>query len=120
MPSFTSLLSNYLPVSVIGFGRASKLTPNETTKIAVIGGGIAGCGAAYSLKKSGFHVTLYEARKQLGGNAQVASFPPHGIKQDLSVLFWAKDYYKNYTCLLKTLNVKWEDVTVTYLLHTNA
>ncbi|MEE8295799.1 MAG: FAD-dependent 5-carboxymethylaminomethyl-2-thiouridine(34) oxidoreductase MnmC [Sphingomonadales bacterium] len=37
----------------------------KKTKIAVIGGGIAGCSVAYALKRKGFEVTLYEKEKSL-------------------------------------------------------
>lgn len=39
-------------------------------RVAVIGGGIAGCGAAWALRKSGHDVVLYEERDVLGGNAK--------------------------------------------------
>ena len=34
---------------------------SDVPTVAVIGGGIAGCGTAWSLARSGFHVTLFEA-----------------------------------------------------------
>ena len=39
------------------------------SKIAVIGGGFAGCAAAYSLTQSGHTVELFEGKPQLGGRA---------------------------------------------------
>jgi NADPH-dependent 2,4-dienoyl-CoA reductase/sulfur reductase-like enzyme len=39
-------------------------------RIAVVGGGIAGCGAAWALQKAGHEVVLYEERENLGGNAK--------------------------------------------------
>ncbi|MBZ0287804.1 MAG: FAD-dependent oxidoreductase, partial [Anaerolineae bacterium] len=36
-------------------------------RVAVIGGGIAGLGAAYTLKKAGVDVTVFEASSEAGG-----------------------------------------------------
>ena len=38
--------------------------------VAVVGGGIAGCGAAWMLARDGFEVHLYEARTATSGNAR--------------------------------------------------
>ncbi len=37
------------------------------SRIAIIGGGIAGLNAAYQLKKQGYTATVYEAKSRLGG-----------------------------------------------------
>ena len=73
------------------------------------------------MAKSGFDVVLYESRDILGGNAQTATFDVDGVKvkQDLSVLFWAPEYYKNYMQLLNALGVQPVEVDATYMLHTN-
>ncbi len=42
----------------------------EGGAVAVIGGGIAGVGAAYALAKSGYAVTIFEAENVLGGSAK--------------------------------------------------
>lgn len=48
---------------------------------AVLGGGPAGVGAAWKLRReTGFDVSLYEAADRLGGNA--ASFDVHGVRVD--------------------------------------
>ncbi|TWT58150.1 15-cis-phytoene desaturase [Thalassoglobus neptunius] len=41
----------------------------KNTKVAVIGGGLAGIAAAAILAREGFPTTLYESRKSLGGRA---------------------------------------------------
>ena len=87
-------------------------------KVAVIGGGVAGCGAAWALNRSGFDVTLYEAREQISGNARTFDwdFSPFReeqgndcldnspnaktIKSCVAVTAWPATYYKNYTALL--------------------
>ena len=40
---------------------------NQTARIAIIGGGIAGLHAAYVLKNAGFPATVYEAANRVGG-----------------------------------------------------
>ena len=52
-----------------GFGQRRPLPKGGKHRIAVIGGGIAGVGCAYTLVRSGYDVTIYEARDRLGGNA---------------------------------------------------
>lgn len=42
---------------------------NEGPSIAIIGGGLAGLGAAYYLKKNGLNATVYEASSRFGGRA---------------------------------------------------
>ena len=39
-------------------------------RVAVIGGGFAGCAASVELANAGYHVTLYEAAATLGGRAR--------------------------------------------------
>jgi len=118
-------ISRKLPIAVPGYAGASPIpvmrSDGTRHKVAVIGGGISGVGCAYSLQKSGYDVTVYEARDELGGNAQTMKFEVGGkeVTQDLSVLFWAPEYYKNYMQLLKAVEVEPEIVSATYLLHTN-
>ena len=76
--------------------------------MVVIGGGIAGVGAAWNLAESGFKVTVFEARQQCSGNAR--TFDWHGyedgafendtVKSCVSVTAWPPIFYKNYTALL--------------------
>ena len=45
-------------------------------KVAIVGGGLCGLGAAYALAKAGHQTTVFEAQPQLGG--QVATFDVGG------------------------------------------
>ncbi|WP_237570148.1 hydroxysqualene dehydroxylase [Mycolicibacterium lacusdiani] len=47
--------------------------------VAVLGGGIGGLSAAHELAKRGFDVTVYEARKELGGKARSMPVPNTGM-----------------------------------------
>ena len=109
---------------------------NSSYSVAVIGGGVAGCGAAWALKRSGFDVTLYEAREQISGNARTFDwdFSPYRgagegndkldnnpnantIKSCVSVTAWPPLYYKNYTALLADLGVETVPMPLSWFLN---
>jgi len=124
VPPLGRLLAWAVPVTVPGFTKGSeKLTVTEgdeeadreavRPKVAVIGGGIAGCGAAWTLRQSGFDVTLYEARGKISGNARTfrwdfSAFRGMGetVESCVSVTAWPPLFYKNYTCLLDYLGIE--------------
>jgi hypothetical protein len=71
LPALTNTIERFLPVSIPYYGHRAPLprTNRKTGKpsrVAVVGGGIAGVGAAYTLAKSGYEVIIYEARDRLG------------------------------------------------------
>eukprot|EP00037_Helgoeca_nana_P022396 m.228773 g.228773 ORF g.228773 m.228773 type:complete len:532 (+) comp25985_c2_seq2:210-1805(+) len=78
-------------------------------KVAVIGGGVAGCGAAWALAESGFEVHLFEADSVVGGNAKTVEWPD-GIVTGLSVLAWPELYFNNYMKLLSVFGIEQTDV----------
>jgi len=131
IPSLGRMLARLVPVSVPGLSvgaeplkieDAQPTSGDEVTEVAhnaptvaVIGGGIAGCGTAWSLRQSGFKVTLFEARQQISGNARTFDwdFSPfrsaeeeQTVKSCCSVTAWPPLFYKNYTCLLNKLNIE--------------
>jgi predicted NAD/FAD-binding protein/cytochrome b involved in lipid metabolism len=132
IPSLGRMLARLVPVSVPGLtvgaepfrmdsssGDDVEVTevPEDAPTVAVIGGGIAGCGAAWSLRQSGFKVVLFEARQQISGNARTfdwdfSPFRPNSsleeqtVKSCCSVTAWPPLFYKNYTCLLNKLNIE--------------
>ena len=57
----------------------------EGGAVAVIGGGIAGVGAAYALAKSGYAVTIFEAEKVLGGSAKTFLWQTKGGDEGTSI-----------------------------------
>jgi hypothetical protein len=89
-------------------------------RIAVIGGGIAGTGCAWSIARSGhkhnLNVTLFEQRDTLGGNAKTHEWygtnDGHGkpIRSGLSVLAWPPSLFHNYERLLRELSITTEIV----------
>ena len=71
-------------------------------KALIIGGGFAGCTAANILKKRGFHCTIFEKSKILGGGVRTFfhhghpyTFGPHHLLVDIDQMF-IYEYYKQY------------------------
>ena len=137
LPGVGRLLTKLVPVTVPGlsYGAEPLLVMNATTTtdkkeggvatadtatttttindnvptVAVIGGGIAGCGTAWSLARSGFCVTLFEARQEISGNARTFDWDfgnGKTVKSCCSVTAWPPLFYKNYTCLLNELGIE--------------
>src|SRR5579863_707338 len=50
----------------------------KNSRVAVVGGGLAGLGAGCVLTDRGFHVTLFERRPYLGGRASSYQHPGTG------------------------------------------
>jgi hypothetical protein len=87
----------------------------------VIGGGIAGTGAAWALSQQQMEVTLFEPRPILGGNAKTAHWPASGraapaYRTGLSVLAWPRCYFHTYEALLRRLKIPTEVVRPKFLL----
>ena len=68
-------------------------------KVAVIGCGVAGLGAAYTLSRTpGTVVTLYESRDVLGGHANTVDVPMAGgsvLPVDTGFLVYNENTYPN-------------------------
>ena len=85
-------------------------------RVAVVGAGIAGAGAAYSLTTGlGAEVTLFEAAETIGGNAKTVEWPD-GVVTGLSVLAWPTRYFRNYRALLLRLGCATIGVNVRFWL----
>lgn len=107
-PSMAQKLERLLPIALPR--RTAIPTPLPTDpslRVAVIGGGIAGAGCAFSIQNSrAGRVTLYEAAPALGGNAKVFDWSVQSriVRTGLSVLAWPA-YFHNYMALLEKLRV---------------
>ncbi len=75
-------------------------------RIAVVGSGISGLGAAYALRDSA-DVTLFEARGRLGGHSHTIDFDHHGTQLSVDVGFIVYNglNYPNLTGLFDALRV---------------
>lgn len=76
-------------------------------KIAVIGAGISGLGAAYQLQKKGYHVTVFEQSNSVGGRMHTSR--RDGYVWDNGAQFMV-DSYQYMKQLMKELGMS-EDVT---------
>lgn len=56
-------------------------------RIAIIGSGISGLGALWSLRNSAHEVHLYEAADRLGGHTNTATFEHNGQKTPVDTGF---------------------------------
>ena len=68
--------------AAIATSKFSRAQPQNTLRIAIVGGGIAGLNAAYQLKKAGLRATVYEAKNRLGGRIFSTS---HAVNRGLVV-----------------------------------
>ncbi|CAF4700988.1 unnamed protein product [Rotaria sp. Silwood1] len=115
------LLAIYTYIKSHLFGNKKRTPPlhNRNSKIAIVGGGIGGVGAAYALLRSGYtNVTIYEARDKLGGNAKTHVWQTNNksITTGLSVLAWP-EIFRNYIHLLNELNIKTAIVELPFFIH---
>jgi len=75
-------------------------------KIAIIGGGVAGLGAAWALSKhpDRFDIRLFEANDRLGGNAITVDMPQddgRSVCFDISVTACIPTVYHNYVAFMR-------------------
>ncbi|WP_194711065.1 hydroxysqualene dehydroxylase HpnE [Noviherbaspirillum soli] len=76
-------------------------------RVAVVGGGWAGCAAAVALAARGASVTLYEASRTLGGRARVISSHGRALDNGQHILLGA---YGETLRLLRLIGVKEKSV----------
>ena len=79
-------------------------------RVAIVGGGISGLGAAWALSRhpDRFDFELYEAEDRIGGNAVTAEMPQDGggsIPFDISVTACIPSVYPHIVILLKEFGI---------------
>lgn len=84
-------------------------------KVAVIGAGISGLGAAYLLAPH-TEVTLYEAQERLGGHANTAHvmFGDVDVAVDTGFMVCNPERYAYFMALLKALRVETVDTNMSF------
>jgi predicted NAD/FAD-binding protein/cyclopropane fatty-acyl-phospholipid synthase-like methyltransferase len=75
----------------------------QLPRVAIVGCGVGGLGAAYALGRAGFHVTLFESRPTLGGHANTVEVAGRPI--DTGFLVFNEDTYPNLLGLFEELGV---------------
>jgi len=87
-------------------------------KVAIVGGGIAGVGAAWSLHRAGYEVELFEKAPALGGNAKTFrwSVKDGYAESPLLVIAWPEMYYHNYHLLLDELGLGRTSLPISYFV----
>ena len=79
------------------------MSANKTAlRVAVVGGGWAGCAAAVELAHKGLHVTLFEAARSLGGRARGVEVQGKILDNGQHILLGA---YRETMKLLKRVGV---------------
>lgn len=86
---------------------------NRRKRVAVIGGGVAGLGAAWALRERA-DVTVYEKADRFGGHAWTVDIDHMGtpLSVDIGFICFNRPNYPNFTQLLKHLEVEtvWTDM----------
>ena len=76
-------------------------------RIAIIGSGISGLGAAYALNEAGHEIILYEKNDYLGGHSRTIEIEDDGQKVPVDTGFIVFNYrnYPHLTSLFDHLGV---------------
>jgi predicted NAD/FAD-binding protein len=100
--------------ALTGSGLDSAVHAPRPKKIAVIGAGISGMGAAYMLGKE-HHVTLFEAEKRLGGHARTVMAGKRGDQPvDTGFIVFNHANYPYLTALFDQLDVPVEKSNMSF------
>ena len=96
------------------------MSERTKAKVGVVGGGIAGVSAAWSLHRAGYQVELFERGPALGGNAKTFRWKVRDghAESPLLVIAWPQMYYHNYETLLEQLGVGLETLPISYFVKT--
>ena len=91
-------------------------------RIAIVGGGVSGLGAAWALHhhRDRFNFRLFEAQEQFGGNAVTAYIPQDdgsSIPFDISVNACIPSVYHHVLLLLEKFGIELIDTKFSYSVH---
>ena len=91
-------------------------------RIAIVGGGVSGLGAAWALHhhRDRFNFRLFEAQEQFGGNAVTAYIPQDdgsSIPLDISVNACIPSVYHHVLLLLEKFGIELIDTKFSYSVH---
>ncbi|MDE0045277.1 MAG: FAD-dependent oxidoreductase [bacterium] len=88
-------------------------------RIAVVGGGVSGLGAAWALhhRPDRFDFRLYEAREEIGGNAVTVDMPQDdgsSVPFDISVTAMIPSVYRHVLLLMEQFGIELVDTRFNY------
>ena len=85
-------------------------------KIAIIGSGISSLTAAYTLKKAGHAVTVFEAADRLGGHTATVDVETASGKYaiDTGFIVFNDWTYANFIALMNEIGVTWRDTEMSF------
>jgi len=84
-------------------------------RVAVVGGGAAGLGAAWRLAEK-YEVTIYEAEAELGGNAYAHTFDDTDVQVDMGVMITLPWAYPNLYCMFQKYGIETRAAAATLLV----
>ena len=92
---------------------------DQPRRIAIVGGGVSGLGAAWALhhQRDRFDFRLYEAQEQLGGNAITVDMPQDdgsSIPFDISVTALIPSVYEHILLLMEQFGIERVDTRFSY------
>ena len=88
-------------------------------RIAIVGGGVSGLGAAWALHHhpDRFDFRLFEAQEQIGGNAYTADMPQEdgsSVPFDISVTALIPSVYQHILLLMEQFGIELLDTKFSY------
>jgi predicted NAD/FAD-binding protein len=89
---------------------------SATKKIAIVGSGVSGLGALYTLRNTGHDVHLFEAADRLGGHTNTLPFEHEGKKVmvDTGFIVMNTATYPNFIPFLKELGIEIVPTAMTF------
>jgi predicted NAD/FAD-binding protein len=92
----------------------------KRVRVAIVGGGIVGMGAALAFNNStgsvSFDVDLFEVDTELGGAAKTFQYGGASQEGHMDIAFAAFREYYNFQMLLEALGVQYKSYAGTYTL----
>ena len=88
-------------------------------KVAVVGSGVSGLAAAWTLMKAGCHVTLYEADDHVGGHAWTVEVEP-GLSVDVGFMVFNRVTYPHMISFFEEVGVEMEDSNMSFAVSLDA
>ncbi|GAA2511970.1 FAD-dependent oxidoreductase [Streptomyces gobitricini] len=95
---------------------------HRPVRVAVVGAGMAGLGAAWALSRNAdrFDVQVFEEKQRIGGNAATVDMPQASggtVPVDISVTAFIPSVYQNFVALLRHCDITPVETRFSYAVH---